>query len=207
MSLDNPLVLLVLLLLGALTAWLTKKRQRKEAENWPGEEEGLPPRPQGRSTSQPDWEEALRQLLGGEPPPQAPPPPPIPQLVRAGRASDVPSDEEHFQPEWTGRDETREFGETASPRVNPITAPPRRRPSLVQPSAFFAEANERPEVAARPFKRLGAPLRPPAAVVITGLGRRSSDGARAVALVRDARTVRQAFIASQVLSSPKALES
>ena len=49
--------------------------------------------------------------------------------------------------------------------------------------------------------------RHPATVVNTRRGRRSRTGARAVALVRDARTVRQAFVASLVFGPPKAFES
>ncbi|MBI4325571.1 MAG: hypothetical protein HY674_09940, partial [Chloroflexi bacterium] len=46
----------------------------------------------------------------------------------------------------------------------------------------------------------------PATVVNTGRRRRSREGARAIALVRDARTVRQAFVASLVFGPPKAFE-
>jgi hypothetical protein len=207
MSLDNLLVLLVFILLSAASTWLTKKRSRKEAD--PGADKAdLPPSPaiQGRSTRPLDLGEALRQLLGGEPSPQAPPPPPIPSAWRAEPPSPVGADEESFAPERTGPRETRESYEGASERVNPTTAPVRLHAAWQHVTAAFDETNEGPEKPAGPFEKLDAPPRRPATVASNRLWRRSRQGARAVALVRDARTVQQAFVASLVFAPPKALE-
>ena len=97
--LENPLVLVLILLFGALSSWLMKRRQRNEEANQSEGEELLPSSGSpSRPARQPDLEDALRRLLGGEPPPQIPPPP----LVYASRDEQSPPvriGREEFQPE------------------------------------------------------------------------------------------------------------
>ena len=206
---DSPWVILVIVLGGALSQWLMKRRQRNEAENRPDGDESLPSpgKPQERSPRELDLQEALRALLGGEPPPRAPQPPPIPPVMRDAQAAEDWSDEEQFQPEQTWRDEAQEAYEAARPPAIQTAPPSRAHLALARANATRIEASERQEKAARRFEQLNEQGRHPAIVVNTGRGRRSREGTRAVALVRDARTVRQAFVASLVFDSPKAFET
>ena len=207
-SLENLLVLLAFVVLSVASTWLTKKRSGKEAD--PGSDEAEPPpspATQGRAARPADWEEALRRLLGGEPSPQVPPPLPIPSARRDETPSPAGADEESYTPEWSGPRETPESYEGASERADSTTAPLRPRADLAHATAAFDEVSERPQKATRPFEKLDAAPKHPATVASSRRWRRSREGARAVALVRDARTVRQAFVASLVFGPPKALEN
>src|SRR5919109_366287 len=111
---DNPLVLLAILPLGALSSWLMKRRQRSEAANRPdGDELSPSPRTRERSEREPDMQEILRRLLGGEPPTRAPLPPPIPPVMRDGQLSEDWSDEEQFEPQRTWINEAQEADQKA----------------------------------------------------------------------------------------------
>lgn len=204
---DNPWVLVVIVLVGALSNWLMKRRQGNEAAHRPDGDEPLPsPRKPEGSQRQPDLQEVLRQLLGGEPPPQAPPPPPIPPVMRDAQPSEVWSDEEPLQPEQKWVDEPQETYEAARPPAFQTAPPSRPHPALTRASAIPIETSRRHQKPTRHLAHLNVPRGHAATVVNTGR-RRSSEGARAVALVRDARTVRQAFVASLAFGPPKAFES
>ena len=86
---DNPWVIVVIVLVGALSQWLMKRRQRNQADNQPDGDESLPStdQPQARSQRQLDLQDALRELMGGEPAPRAPQPPPIPPVMRDAQPS------------------------------------------------------------------------------------------------------------------------
>lgn len=205
---DSPWVLLVIVLGGALSQWLMKRRQGNQTDKRADGGEPLPvPKAQEHSQRPLDLQEALRQLLGGEPPPRAPQPPPIPPVMRDAQPAEVWSDEEQFQPEPAWMDEPQETYEAAHPPAIQTAAPSRPHPALARADAARLEAGERHEKAVRRFEQLNEQGRHPATVVNTGRGRRSSTGARAVALVRDPRTVRQAFVASLIFDPPKAFES
>ena len=205
---DSPWVLVVIVLVGALSNWLMKRRLGNKAAHRPDGDEPLPaPKAQEHSQRQLDLQDALRQLLGGEPPPQAPPPPPLPPVMRDAQPSEVWSDEEQFQPEQTWVDETQETYEAARPPAIQTAPPSRPHPALARASATAIKTSEHNEEAVRRFEQLNEQGRHPATVVNTGRGRRSRAGARAIALVRDPRMVRQAFIASLVFGPPKAFET
>lgn len=205
--LENPLVLVLILLLGALFQWLMKRRQRNQADKQPDGEELAPsPRAQDRSQRQFDLQEALRELMGGEPAPRPPPPPFVPRVSRDAQPSQVWSNDEQIQREQTWRDEPQETYEAARPPTIQTAPPPRPHPALTRAEATRLEAGERREQAARRFEQLSEQGRHPATVLSAARGRRSRTGARAVALVRDSRTVRQAFVASLVFGPPKAFE-
>lgn len=164
-SLGSLVILLALVGLSALPAWLKKNRLQKAADGRSAEA-GLQsgPASPGRSTRQFDWEDALRQLLGGQPPPLVSPPPPIRSAPRDDQQASV------------------RFGKeprTASETESTASLPERS-------SDLFARSFNSPTAA----RRL-----------------RSREGARAVALVRDSHTVRQAMIAAVILDSPKGLEA
>jgi hypothetical protein len=196
---DSPWVILVIVIVGALSNWLMKRRQGNQQRNVPPEgDELLPPpaEPQERSPRELDLQEVLRQILGGEPPPRPTQPPPIPSVRRDAKPTEVWSDEEQFQRQQTLMDEAEEPSESPQPR-----------PTLPRAHATGVEPGQRPEQIARhaePFMESG---RHPATVVSTGRPHRSHGGTRAIALVRDPRTLRQAFVASLVFGPPKALES
>jgi hypothetical protein len=206
---DNPWVLVVVVLVGALSQWLMKRRLGKPADNQPESDEPLPSpgKPQERSPRELDLQEALRQLLGGEPPPRAPQPPPIPPVMREAQPAEVWSEEEQFRPEQAWMDEPQENYEAAPPPAIQTTAPSRPHPALGLANVTRIESSEPNEEAVRRFEQLNEQGRYPATVINTGRGRRSHASARGVALVRDARTVRQAFVASLVFGPPKAFES
>jgi len=206
---DNPWVLVVIVLVGALSQWLMKRRQANQAENQPdgGEPLSSPGQPQERSPREMDLQEALRQLLGGEPPPRAPQPPPIPPVMREAQPANVWSDEEQFQPEQAWRDETEETYEAARPPAIQPAPPSRSHSALARASATRIEAGKQNEEAVRRFEQLNEQGRHPATAVGIGRKRRSREGTRAIGLLRDHRTVRQAFVASLVFGPPKAFES
>ncbi len=196
---DSPWVILVFVLVGALSNWLMKRRQRNQQGSRPEGDEPLPPpgKPQEGSPRELDLQEVLRQLLGGEPPPpRVPQPPPIPPVLRDARLSEVSSDEGQFQREPALSDEARETVEA----VRPYPAPLRSNATRVEPG-------EQLEQLARHFEQLNVTGRRPATLGNTGHKQRSRERTRAVALVRDAGTVRQAFVASLVFGPPKAFES
>jgi hypothetical protein len=207
-SLENLLVLLAFVVLSVASTWLTKKRSGKEAD--PGSDEAEPPpspATQGRAARPADWEEALRRLLGGEPSPQVPPPLPIPSARRDKVPSPVGADEESYTPEWSEPRETSESYDGAVEHADSTAAPPRPGAALAHATVASDEASERPEKATRLLQKLDAAPKRPATVASNRRWRRSPEGVRAVALVRDARTVRQAFVASLVFGPPKALEN
>lgn len=206
---DSPWVLVVIVLVGVLSQWLMKRRQANYAENQPdgGEPLPAPGKPHERSPRELDLQEALRQLLGGEPPPRAPQPPPIPPVMRDAQPAEDWSDEEQFQPEQTWMDEPQEAYEADRPPAMQTAPPSRPHPTLVQANATRIETSEPNEEAVRRFEQLNEQGRHPVTVVHTGRGGRSRAGTRVVALVRDSRTVRQAFVASLVFGPPKAFES
>ena len=204
---DNPLVLTAIVVVWVLVSWLMKRRQRSDAANRPDGDELLPPPDQtpGRSQRQLDLQDALRQLLGGEPPPQAPLPPPMPRAVRDGEPSQSWSDEEQ-EGAWTG--ETQEAYEEARPAAREFAEPSRQHAiALAQTNANRIEAEERDEKADRRFAQLIEQGEHPATVVSTERGRHSHTGARAVSLWGDPRTVRRAFVASLIFAPPKAFEN
>lgn len=206
---DNPWVLVVVVLVGGLSQWLMNRRLGKQADNQPESDEPLSSlgKPQERSPRELDLQEALRQLLRGEPPPRAPQPPPIPLVMREAQPAEVWPDDEQFQPEQTWMDEPQETYEAATPPALQTAAPSRPHPGLARANASSFETSEPNEEAVRRFEQLNEQGRHPATVINTGRGRRSPASARGVALVRDTRTVRQAFVASLVFGPPKAFES
>jgi hypothetical protein len=206
---DNPWVLVVIVLVGALSQWLMKRRQANQADNRPAGDEPLPSpgQPQERSPREMDLQEALRQLLGGEPPPRAPQPPPIPPVMREAQPAEGWSDEERFQPEQAWMDEPQETYEAARPPAIQTAPPSRPHSALARASVTALQTSERHEQAIRRFEQLNEQGRHPATVVNAGRGRRSREGTRGIGLLRDHRTVRQAFVASLVFGPPKAFES
>lgn len=124
---DNPLVLVAIVLFGALSNWLMKRRQAG-ADDSPNEDESPPaPGEQGRSTRQLDWQDVWRQLLGGEPPPLAPSPPPIPRASYDEQTLLGVETNEHQE---TAPDPVAQVNEPARPPVRGMRTAHGRHPSV-----------------------------------------------------------------------------
>lgn len=185
---DNPWVVAVIVIVGALANWLSKRRQEKQAGQPP---EGDEPSPSsGKPPGEFSLEETLRRLMGEEPPAPRPAPPPIPGAAQG----ELPP-----APDW----EEEEPLQPVSPTVPPM------RPPLIavsQASVTTTAVSEQQEQAARRFEQLNEQGRHPATVVGHGRGHRSRAARRAASLWRDPRSARQAFVASMVFAPPKSLE-
>lgn len=197
---DSPWVILILVLVGALFNWLMKRRRPAGADASPDRLESLPsPGEQGHSSRQLDWQDALRQLLGGEPPP----------LSRASR-NEPPSvggrDEEPLYPDRRWRDEPPETLEGLRQSENHTVERSRQYIASASVGAAPAETNERQEKAIRHIAPFHPPPRSPARTVSTTSGRHSSVSGQAVHPWREPRIVRRAFIASLVFAPPKGLK-
>jgi hypothetical protein len=177
---DNPWVVALIVIGGALANWLAKRRQEKQAER---PVEGDEPSPSsGKPPGEFNLEETLRRLMGEEPPA----PPPIPRAA----PGEVPpvrdwQEEEPFQP----------LSQTV----------PTLRPPLIA-VAHASAASEQQAEAARRFEQLNEQGRHPATVVGHPHGDRSRAARRTASRWRDPRSVRQAFVASMVFAPPKSLE-
>lgn len=185
---DNPWVVAVVLIVGALTNWLAKRRQEKQAESPPEAEEPLPST--GKPPGEFNLEEALRRLMGEEPSEPVPAPRPNPDLSR---------DESPPVPDW----EEEESYQTARQ-----TTPPLRPPRIAVAQAIIATtaASEQQAQAAHRFEQLNEQGRHPATVVSHVRAYRLHAGKRAASPWRNPRSARQAFVASVVFAAPKSLE-
>ncbi len=179
---DNPWIVGVLLLVGAVVNWLAKRRQQKAAEQ--SEVEGASSaadKPPGKF----DLEEALRQLMGEEPaaprPERMPVPPPLP-AARAGLPPVL---------DW---EQAEEFHAATAQTVPGLRPAPR------------LGVSEQQKQADRRFEQLNDQGRHPATVVRHERGHRPSGGRRVATRWRDPQSARHAFVASVVFAPPKSLE-
>lgn len=209
--LENPLVLIVLILFAALSSWITQRRGQRGTDGLPKEpREGTPTTgEQERSAGPLNWQDALRQLLGGEPP-QAPPPPPVLGAPRAGQSVGVGLGEEQFYAEHEGMNEMKEAREAYAERPPPIAQPlASSRPHSVSVLERITrvQLDESDEEAARSIASqlqglANRPLRAPSAVPRA----RARKGGQALSLWRNPRVVRRAFVTSLIFSPPKGLD-
>ena len=196
---ENPLVLATIVLVGALANWLVKRRGKAGGAVSPNESESSPSASeQGHPARQPDLQDILRQLLGGEPP-MAPSPPPIPHISRDDQTPAVERDEEPFHsemwPEESQRPQERllqqskQAAEQSSALAPRIEADDRHVNAVNGVVPFDRQAKY-------PVRAMGADHR-----------RHSSASKRPVRLWHDGRTVRRAFVASLIFAPPKGLEA
>lgn len=205
---DNQWVLVVTVLVGALSQWLMKRRQTSQAENPPTGEEAPPsPQEQDRSLRELDLQEALRQMLGGDTPPLERHPPPSPPAMRKLQPAGGGPDEEQFRDQYTWADEQRQNFEPEPPPPIQTGAPSQSHPALGLENPTRVERGQLNEEAVRRFEELSEQGRHPATVINTARGRRSQASAQGVALMRNARTIRSAFVTTIVFGPPKAFES
>jgi hypothetical protein len=206
---ENPLVLVAIVLVGALSNWLMKRRSQKEANPSPNEGASpKSPREQGRSTRQPTLQDALRELLGGEPQPPSTSRDSIPSASRNGQSSPAGCDEEQFHAEgeeilldelpepYEGFRQTEQVVERS---LQPAT--------LASVRAARVAIDERRENAGRIATTFNAYAERPVRAMSIAHERRSSRRSGTVPPWREPRTVRRAFIASLVFGSPKGLEA
>ena len=184
---DSPWMVAIIIIVGAISNWVTKRRQEKQAEQPP---EGDEPAPTAsKPTGGLNLEETLRRLMGEEPAP-APAPPRIPRAAH-DELPPIPAwhKEEPFQP--------------ARHPVPPLRPPP---VAVAQASSPTITASEQQVQAARRFEQLNEQGRHPATVLGRGRENRSRAGKRAASLWSDPRSARHAFVGSIVFAPPKSLE-
>ncbi len=202
---DNPWIVAILVIGGALANWIAKRRQEKEAgQQADSEAPPLPDKPPGEL----NLEETLRRLLGQETPPQQPVPPPIIPRTAPPRPPAPPEwqDEEYVRSEQEWMEEIQDSragaGEMPRPTPPPLRSPPT---APARPTATIILPSEEQAQAARRFEQLNEQGRHPASVVHAG-GGHSVAGTR-TAHWRNPRNARQAFVASLVFGPPKGLET
>jgi hypothetical protein len=193
---DNPWIVAVIILGGALVNWLSQRRQAKQQEHQP--EEDAAPSPK-KAQGEFDMEATLRRLLGEQSSPPAPAPPPIPRPPQGQRPPPPPV--------WSGGPTTppvRTWMEDSNEASKPVRLPPAI--AVARPVATSLEFDTSSEQAALRFEQLNEQGRHPATVIDHGHTRRTRTGAKS-ALWRDRKSVRRAFVASLVFGPPKGLES
>ena len=185
---DGQWVVVLVVLVGGLINWLSKRRAEQQADKSPEGEEPSPSA--GKPAREFNFEEAVRQLMG-EPPPQSPVPPPIPP---AARGESPPMAAWH---------------EEGSFQRGKQTAPPLRLPPIAAARAGVTATtvDEQHQQAARRFEQLNERGRHPATVIDQRREQRSRAGKRVASLWRDPRSARRAFVASLVFAPPKGLEN
>jgi hypothetical protein len=198
---ENPLVLATIVLVGALANWLVKRRGKAGAVVSPNERESpLPTGERGHPTRQPDLQDILRQLLGGEPPVMAPSPPPVPRISRDDQTPAVERDEEPFHSEQMMPDESQKPPERLLQQ---------RKQAAEQSSALAPriEADDRHVNAVNGVVPFDRQAKYPIRAMGADHRRHSSANKRPVRLWHDGRTVRRAFVASLIFAPPKGLEA
>ena len=183
---DSPWMVAIIIIVGAISNWVTKRRQEKQAEQPP---EGDEPAPTAsKPTGGLNLEETLRRLMGEEPPAPAPAPPRIPRAaqvelppVSVAQARSIEREFDHY----------------------PLRPPP---VVVAQASNTTIAASEQQVQAARRFEQLNEQGRHPATVLGRGRENRSHAGKRAASRWCDPRSARQAFVGSIVFAPPKSLE-
>jgi hypothetical protein len=220
-DIDKIWILVAIGIGSIIVEWLKKKKP-------PGETGSTDEAESHRSTttttsrpaaSQPaatsDWEEELRRLLSGEPPVVRPPPVPTPQppaapppirpvVIQAPRPVPAPSPVTGAPPVMrtippplagTAKAEARESVEIQRPMLKEsVTAHQRASHFQKQGSGRLKHVEE---ITERHLASVPTAHRPTV----------SPDAARAIALIRNRHTVRQAIVAGLIFGTPKGLEN
>jgi len=188
---DNPWLLALIVIGGAIANWLSKRRQEKQAG---GKLPGAAPPPPNKPSGEVSLEEMLRRLLGGEP--QEPPtPPPMPRTTQAQPPPiDTWMEEEARRQdrEWSGEDTEEEIQTVPAARPPRIagTGSPVARTVVGEPAVQAAVSltaiseQDHPPVARVEHRRAG----------------------RRAAFWRNPNNARRAFVASVVFAPPKGLQ-
>jgi len=201
---------------SAIFEWLKKKGRQPGADEWSGQEpHGSPDHPSHPAAPLPkagDWEAELRRLLGETPtpapPPAVPPPPqraPAPPPVSTPRPIAAP-----LSPPVIQRPIPAPIPiQVARPLVEPEDEElPTRLTKLNLSKAAYEKAGQLHASVAEHLRQIDE--RTGHRRIETSTARRepvSPDAVRAISLVRNRQTVRQAVITSLILGPPKALAS
>ena len=177
---DNPLLVVIFLLVGAISNWLMKRRQQGGA----AEDSPAAPHTPTKPREEFNLEEALRRMLGEEAPPVAPPPPIIPRVI-----SSPPSSVEAR----LGKGEARRRGSRVAAIAATVTG-------------SVAQAVEAYEAAAHRITAEGE-LNQQAARSLARLRGQSRRTALLAAQWRGPQKTRQAFVASLVFGPPKGMDT
>jgi len=213
---DSLITTIVIIVIAAIATWFKKLGQPKDTDeetrmrrsvtmqrpNQPGQQRpASTPRPQSGPVS---WEEELRRLLEGEtpgaPPPMRPPPVVITQAPRPMPVTPPPLPRPTFAPQ--------------PPRPAPVIISRPPVPVAFQPPgrqlATFQESSQAYERASSLGSTVSQYIEsvPGQAVQLTTVVRSqvSPELRQVVSLFQNARSARQAIIASIILGPPKALE-
>lgn len=207
-------IVLVVFIGSAIVERLRKRAAEREAAQPPGTPapRRTPRRGEG-ATPQTDpprsatnWEEELRRLLGVEPPPSSKPPPPPPVFPTTSAQSTPPP---------LRVPETTASAQAPAPlaRIEPkftraVQVSAIRLPELRESAADYQHASRLQENVARRLEQLEERMQrhstgpEPARTTPASL-----EADRVVLMFRDPQAIRQAVIASMILSSPKALSA
>jgi hypothetical protein len=210
---ESFVTFLIIITITALSGWLQKRRQGTEAEmdseSWP---DASPGRPLERRREPPvldqeqaprelSWEEELRRLLEGKPARQEPPPPP-PRAEPPPIVIVPPPERRPARPAPPIRPPA------GRPAQRPVTSP-LPSPHSIQPTATYTPA-PLPHLQTVPgLEQRTLSRRFPSRAAQSERTRTRMQGeiGTAVNMMRERQTVRQAFIASIILSTPKGLET
>lgn len=185
---DGPWVIIAIVVAGALTNWLSKRREEKAAN----EKSKDGSAPASAQSALPDWEERLRRLLGEEFVPPAPrPTQPVQPAPPLRRPSAPPT-------------------ATRPPIIRPAdrrpASPLRPPPVEVAPVTGLATANQVSGGVGETVRRFEQ-LDPAVMTPVRPIGARADQRGSALGnSLRQKQAARQAFIASLVFGPPKAFE-
>jgi hypothetical protein len=213
-SWESLLVFLGLILVSAISNWLKQKRQGNQTDSWPEQTES-PKRPQARRPSatmppgpaaprpqpkRPSWEDELRRLLGEEqeqpPPPPRPPFRPVIQILPPPKPATPPATPPQI-PKSLDRTSSQE-----SPNLE-LSTRKLELARMAESKQAYQTGQQLPQQVAGLLQEVDVEVaRHPRAI------RRAvpREAARALHMLRDPSSARQAFIVSLVFGPPKALE-
>lgn len=225
---DQVIAIIILVAVSAVATLLKKLKQGEEPQNTPPlnrpRQSRPSPAPQRPTTS---WEDELRRLLGDEnaPPPPAPRPPPAPVITPAPPptiAPTIPAPSPVVRAPSPIRSQTRpeprrQPQPMAAPRPRAIITPtarpaPEPLPMQVEvvEAAMLTPAQpvyqQAAQLSQETSARMGRVVVGPIRSRIVEARAPSAEVAQVVGLFKNARSARQAVIASIILSPPPSLE-
>jgi hypothetical protein len=179
--LDNPLVVIAIVVGGMIVNWLSQRRKAQQAEEQSLEERQPPAA--GKPPGEFNLEETLRELMG-----EKPVPPPLPRTFPTPPPMISPAAEARPQQTWL---------------EVPVETPPPVAAKRAGVASFAIP--QTPEQAAVRFEQLNEQGRNPAKAQDLRRRHRPRAGTRA-AMWSNREKVRTAFVASLVFAPPKGLE-
>jgi len=218
-DIDKIWIFIAIAIGSYIVEWLKKKKKIGEPDTVTDESEPESHGPATTTTSRPpatrpgatsDWEEELRRLLGGEPPsapkPQPPqaPPPIRPIVIEAPRPS--PGHPPVSDALAGRRSGSSSLAGTAVSEAEKLVDV--QLPALKESATAYQRASHLHEHVSERLKHVEEITERHLGSVPTAHRQTvSADAVRAVALIRNRTTVRQAVIAGLIFGAPKGLEN